>query len=64
MVQKVCLSWSCVDDLDTEVECPFPAEPGPTPNWQSRSPLIGPRRAAVDPLEPVALLNSGRSERK
>ena len=23
MVQKVCVSWSCVDDLGTEVECPF-----------------------------------------
>ena len=42
MVQKVCLSWSCVDDLDTEVECPFLAEPGPTLNWRIGSPLIVP----------------------
>jgi enoyl-[acyl-carrier protein] reductase/trans-2-enoyl-CoA reductase (NAD+) len=39
-------------------ECPsdgagewrFMAEPGPTLNWRSRPPLIGPRRAEVDPF--------------
>jgi hypothetical protein len=46
---------------DVVVDRPILAEPGSTLNWRSGSPLIGPRRAEVDPEETLSFLNSCHS---
>jgi hypothetical protein len=41
----LCCCWSAL----RTIECLSLAEPGPTLIWRSKPPLIGPRRAEVDP---------------